>query len=108
MVVWLWEEFLIEIKLSEENDCGGIIIRSKFGFNYYLNATNLHYASHRSPWKGISQTLPLFLPHTKLSLRCGNRIRFGFEPWINFFALLPVTLVSSIFLLSKPISSLVY
>lgn len=35
---------------------------------------------HRSPWKDILQTLPLLLPHTKLSLGCANKIQFWLDP----------------------------
>lgn len=62
----------------------GTVIRSKFGDSSNCwEATNLHSASHQSPWKEISQILSLFLPHSKLSVGCGNKIQFWTDPWLD-------------------------
>lgn len=50
-----------------------------------MDAANIHSSSHRGRWKGFSQTLPLFLRYTKLSLGWGNKIRFWLDPWVDSY-----------------------
>lgn len=60
------------------------MIRSKFGQAGNCRTTdNIKQSSHRSPWKGIAQVLPTFLPFTKYLLASGNSIRFWINPWIS-------------------------
>lgn len=60
------------------------IIRNKFeDSSNCQNADHFPSSSHSSIWKGISQALPLFGQVTKLSLGCGNKIRFWFDPWVD-------------------------
>lgn len=47
-----------------------------------LKADNVKQSSYHSPWKGIVQVLPTFIPFSKLSLGSGNSIRFWLDPWI--------------------------
>lgn len=60
------------------------VIRSKFRHasnNWHVvSITN---SSHHSPWKGIFQTLHLFLPFTKISVGCGSLVKFRLDPWAD-------------------------
>lgn len=47
------------------------------------DAVSTSYSSHHSPWKGVSQIVPVFPPFTKLSLGCGNLIRFWLDLWVD-------------------------
>lgn len=60
---WLW------LYPLEQQSLWASVIQFKFG-NVYIwwDAAHLHFSSHRSLWKGISQILPFFLPFTSLSL----------------------------------------
>lgn len=71
---WLWRYPL------EQQTLWATLIRSKFGHNSNcLDADYFPSSSHRSMWKGISQSLPHFRPFTILCLGYGNKIRFWLD-----------------------------
>lgn len=78
---WLWRFPM------EQQNLWATVIRNKFGdiLNGW-DAVNLH-SSHWSPWRGISQILPLLLSHTNLSLGCGTKFRFWLDPWVDLLSL---------------------
>lgn len=71
---WLWR-----VPLEQQSLWVAISwSRFEYAFNTWDTVQTL-FASHRSPWEGISQVLPLFLLFINLSRGFGNLIRFWNE-----------------------------
>lgn len=73
----------VVVAISFRTQCSVVVkvIRSKFGHaSNNWDAVSITNSSHHSPWNGISQTLHLFLPVTKISVGCGNLVRFWLDP----------------------------